>query len=189
MPDWVFPAMEHIQPSPFSRLRRSYFQLDSGFLHHSNYPCALLRRSCISLPGLKCGSRAYAFIRLSRFSRTLYELERRCPDYVDVADWQMAIEDGGSFLRRWAEQAEALGWTARDLFGLAPAPDKAAANYRRLSRYDLTGLIWLLRGRSVVALTEATAAIKHPRGAVTTYRRHNKPAFGPIGDSLDYFVA
>jgi hypothetical protein len=83
---------------------------------------------------------------------------------------------------RWAEQAEALGWTARDLFGLTPAPDKAAANYRRLSRYDLTGLIWLLRGRSVVALTEATAAIKHPRGAVTTYRRHNKPAFGPIGD-------
>jgi hypothetical protein len=104
---------------------------------------------------------------------------------LDIADWQIAIEDGGSFLRRWAEQAEALGWTARDLFGLAPAPDKAAANYRRLSRYDLTGLIWLLRGRPVAALTEATAAIQHPRGSVTTYRRHNKPALGPIGG---YFV-
>jgi hypothetical protein len=110
-------------------------------------------------------------------------LERRCPAYIDIADWQIAIEDGGSFLRRWAEQAEALGWTVRDVFGLAPAPDKVAANYRRLSRYDLTGLIWLLRGRPVVALTEATAAIQHRRGSITTYRRQNKPALGPIGDS------
>jgi hypothetical protein len=112
-------------------------------------------------------------------------LKRQRPAHVDVADWQIAIEDGGIFLRRWAEQAEALGWTARDVFGLAPAPDKVVANYRRLSRYDLTGLIWLLRGRPVVALTEATAAIQHRRGSVTTYRRHNKPALGPVGDSLD----
>jgi hypothetical protein len=37
-----------------------------------------------------------------------------------------------------------------------------------------------------VALTEATATIKNPVvGTVTTYRRHNKPALGPVGDSLD----
>jgi hypothetical protein len=29
-----------------------------------------------------------------------------------------------------------LGWTAQDLFGLPPVPEKPAPNYRRLSRYD-----------------------------------------------------
>jgi len=37
----------------------------------------------------------------------------------------------------------------------------------------------------VVALTETTAAIKSPTSVVTVYRRHNKPALGPMGDSLD----
>ena len=34
--------------------------------------------------------------------------------------------------------AEALRWTARDLFGLHAVPDNPAPNYRRLSRYDET---------------------------------------------------
>ena len=84
-------------------------------------------------------------------------------------------------------QAEALGWTAKDLFGLAPVPDKPHPSYRRISRYDQTGLIWLLHGRPVVALTESTATIESPNGAITVYRRHNKPAVGPLGDSLDDF--
>jgi hypothetical protein len=37
----------------------------------------------------------------------------------------------------------------------------------------------------VVALTEAMAAIQNPTNAITIYRRHNKPALGPPGDSLD----
>jgi hypothetical protein len=41
----------------------------------------------------------------------------------------------------------------------------------------------------VIALTEATAAIQNPTGAVTVYRRFNKPALGPLGDSLDDFTA
>jgi hypothetical protein len=56
----------------------------------------------------------------------------------------------------------ALGWTARDLFGLHRPPEKPHPSYSRLSRYDETGLIWLLQGREVVALTEATAAIQNP---------------------------
>jgi hypothetical protein len=36
-----------------------------------------------------------------------------------------------------------------------------------------------------MALTEATAAIQNPTGAITIYRRHNKPALGPVGDCLD----
>jgi hypothetical protein len=53
------------------------------------------------------------------------------------------------------------------------------------SRYDSTGLIWLLQGRPVIALTATTAAIQHSNGHVTTYRKLNKPALGPVGDSLD----
>ena len=76
---------------------------------------------------------------------------------------------------------------AEDLFGLHTPTGAAASVLPRLSRYDETGLIWLLQGREVVALTEATAAIQNPTGAITVYRRHNKPALGPVGDSLDDF--
>ena len=100
-------------------------------------------------------------------------------------DWQQAINDGRRFLDRWGEQAEALGWTARDLFGLHEVPHTPHASYRRLARYDCTGLIWLLRGAVVVDLTESTAAICGRLGAVTTYRRAGKPAFGSLGDSMD----
>ena len=37
----------------------------------------------------------------------------------------------------------------------------------------------------MVALTEAIAAIQSPTGVLTIYRRHNKPALGPVGDTLD----
>ena len=112
----------------------------------------------------------------------------RCPAYVATADWRQVVGDGRRFLAQWGVQAEALGWTSRDLFGLHKPPSKPAPSYRRLSRYDETGVIWLLRGRPVMALTAATAAIMNPTGNVTVYRRHNKPAVGPVGDILDDMV-
>jgi hypothetical protein len=114
-------------------------------------------------------------------------LDSRCPDHIDHARWRQAVKDGGRFLATWSAQAEALGWTARDLFGLHTPPDEPAPMYRRLSRYDETGLIWLLEGREVIAMTEETAAIRWPSGSVTVYRKSNKPALGPLGDSLDDF--
>jgi hypothetical protein len=122
------------------------------------------------------------FGRISRFGRTLTTLESRCPELVVPERWQQTVVDAQRFLARWDEQAHALGWTAKDL---QTPPEKPHPSYSRLSRYDEIGLIWLLRGREVVALTEATAAIQNPTGAITIYRRHNKPALGPIGDSLD----
>jgi hypothetical protein len=118
------------------------------------------------------------------FWRTLTVLEVGCPDLVSVDRWQQAVEDGRGFLVQWGDKAEALGWTARDLFGLQAPPAKRHPSYSRLSRYDEAGLIWLLQGREVVALAEATAAIQSSTGAITIYRRHNK-ALGPPGDSLD----
>jgi hypothetical protein len=121
----------------------------------------------------------------NRYARIFTALESGCPDLVPVDRWRAAVQDGQRFLARWGDQAEALGWTARDLFGLDRPPEKPHPSYSRLSRYDETGLIWLLQGREVVALTDATAAIQSSTGAITTYRRFNKPALGPLGDSLD----
>ena len=59
---------------------------------------------------------------------------------------------------------------------------------RWIARYDQTGLIWLLRGRPVIALTQTAATILAPSGASLMYRRHNVPALGPLGDSLDDFA-
>jgi len=136
------------------------------------------------------GDRGADFGRFCRFGRTIPAyaevfdvLERRCPDRIEVGCWQRAVEDGRGFLAQWGEQAAALGWTARDLFGLHTPPAKPAPNYRRLSRYDGTGLIWLLRGRHVVALTAGTAAIENPTHAVTIYRKNNKSALDPPWDA------
>ena len=105
------------------------------------------------------------------------------PTYVDVAYWQQAIEDARRFLP--SGESRLKFWV-----GLRPtysdcARPKPPPSYRRLSRYDETGLIWLLNGRPVIALTTTTAAVQTPSGAILTYRRHRKPPLGPMGDSLD----
>jgi hypothetical protein len=134
--------------------------------------------------GHSVDDQARDLIRFSRFFRPFHELERRCPLHVGPAEWQQAVEDGSKFLARWGERADALGWTAWELFGLPSMPEHPKPNYRRLSRYDETGLIWLLRGRPVMALTETEAAIRGAT-AVLVYRKVRNPALGPVGDSLD----
>jgi hypothetical protein len=121
-----------------------------------------------------------------RYKRTFAHLQLRPPAHIPEDRWQQAVEDGRAFLHQWGEQAERLGWDSRDLFGLHAPPAQPHPSYRRLSRYDQTGLCWLLGGREVLALTEATATIRNSEtGATTTYRCFNKPALGPLGDSLD----
>jgi hypothetical protein len=107
------------------------------------------------------------------YASTIATLEARCPNLVPVERWQHVVSDGKTFLTRWGDQAHALGWTARDLFGLIAVPEHAKPSFSRLSRYDETGLIWLLEGRKVLALTAQTAAIHNPSGSITTYRKHS----------------
>jgi hypothetical protein len=58
------------------------------------------------------------------------------------------------------------------LFALAPVPERPHPNYSRSSRYDCVGLVWLLHGRRVTGLTEATATIRNPStDVITTYRK------------------
>ena len=112
-------------------------------------------------------------------------LDGSCPDYIETERWRRAVVDGRHFLSTWGEHAQALGWTARDLFGLHTPPENPHPSYRRLSRYDETGLIWLLQGCEVLALTAMTATIRRPSGSTTTYRKSNTPTPSALGDGLD----
>jgi hypothetical protein len=118
-----------------------------------------------------------ASVGYGRFDHVFGALQRHCPAHVDVGRWQQCLDDGHHFLWVWGGQAEALGWTAADLFKLHPVPSAPHPTYSRLSRYDCTGLIWLLQGRRVVALTESAAAIRNPTGNITVYRRLNREDF------------
>jgi hypothetical protein len=143
------------------------------------------RATSVGPDGVGCKVEIVELPQAGRYRKVFGVLQLKHPALVDVARWRQCVEDGKRFLAMWGEQAEALGWMSADLFGLHTAPERPHPSYRRLSRYDATGLVWLLQRRPVVALTEITAAIENASGNVTVYRKHNKPALGPVGDSLD----
>lgn len=87
----------------------------------------------------------------------------QCPANYWPERWQQLVDDGGCFLDRWGHQAAKLGWQALDVFGVNPlAPEL---------RYDGMGLIPLLQGRPVIAITDSTARIDCGRGINQTYQR------------------
>jgi hypothetical protein len=86
------------------------------------------------------------------------------PGDVPSNRWQRFIDDCGRFLDQgWASRAEALDWAPRDLFG--------CDRDRPFARLDQMGLLWLLNGRNLIALTAEMAAIETPTGGRQTYRR------------------
>jgi hypothetical protein len=123
-----------------------------------------------------------------QYRKVLAALMLKPPAHVPEDRWQRCVEDAKAFVRTWGEQAHSLGWSNRDLFGLHTPPEHPHTSYSRLSRYDETGLLWLLQGRLVIALTETTAAIENKKTKnITVYRKERKPGLGPVGDSLDDF--
>ena len=86
-------------------------------------------------------------IYASEFAR----LQAHPPAEVPRDRWDQFINDAGLFFDRWGKQTEALGWRADELFGLDPSAPMA--------RYDRMGLIWMLRGEHVVALTATGARL------------------------------
>jgi hypothetical protein len=88
----------------------------------------------------------------------------RPPRDVPPSRWERFIDDCGRFLDEgWAEQCNALGWRPLDLFG--------CDRERPWARIDRAGLLWLLDGRKLIALTVNTAEIKAATGARQTYYR------------------
>jgi len=146
-------------------------------------PTAAYRATSVGPDGLGCRVEIVELPPGQRYRKVFGILQLRPPALVPIERWRQCVRDGSRFLATWGSQAEALGWTSADLFGLHQPPEQPHPSYRRLSRYDCTGLIWLLEGRLVVALTEATAAIEGTTGNITVYRKHNKPALGRNGAS------
>jgi hypothetical protein len=90
---------------------------------------------------------------------------------VPAYRWQLCVEDGRRFLGAWGRQAEALGWTAADIFRLHEPPPNPHPSYNRLSRLDHTGLAWVIDGRRVTALSSTVAAIETTSGGILKYRK------------------
>jgi hypothetical protein len=100
------------------------------------------------------------------WAEALARLDPACPPCeIPPMRWLRFIDDCGRFLDDgWASRAEALGWGPLDLFGCNR--DKPFA------RTSQAGLLWLLEGRKVLALTADTAALAtHSGGKLTYYRR------------------
>lgn len=74
------------------------------------------------------------------------------PKGITAVRWRQFIQDAEHFMTDWAEKANALGWTAVDVFGLHPL---APAH-----RADAAGLVWLLHGHEIAALSEGEAIIR-----------------------------
>jgi hypothetical protein len=77
--------------------------------------------------------------------------------------WQQLIIDAERFLDGWAQQAVALGWPIWELFGC-----HRGAPWGRIAGM---GLILLLRGDEIAALTRSEAMIRTRTGARQIYRR------------------
>lgn len=129
------------------------------------YAGALAARICVNRVNCVTKTPEAKDDRVASLATALSDLERGCPDHVGTRDWQYAVEDGRYFLAQWGSEAERLGWTADDLFGLPPIPEKPAPNYQRLARFDQVGLVWLLHGRKVVVFSTDRAVIATPREA------------------------
>jgi|SRR6516164_5990587 len=129
------------------------------------------------IPGALSPGRRMGVLKVLRVLDVGHLLGPKAPSRVAAPTWSRPAagsrrsRTGGASWPNGAEQAEALGWTPEDLFGLHQPPDKPHPSYNRLSRYDELGLIWLLAGRPVIALMAAGAAIATPTGNTTTYYR------------------
>jgi hypothetical protein len=93
----------------------------------------------------------------------------RVPGDVPSRRWQRFVDDVGLFLDGpFCAVATALGWGPLDLFG--------CDGTRPFARIDRAGLVWLLAGDKLIALTADTATVETRTGARQTYRRKpNEP--------------
>lgn len=86
----------------------------------------------------------------------------RPPRGVAPKAWRLLLADLETFRRDWSDRAAELGWSELELYGA----DRRAP----WERVDRSGLVWMLRGRPVVAMTADTATIATPSGGHLTYR-------------------
>jgi hypothetical protein len=95
----------------------------------------------------------------------LVRLDPACPPCdIPPKRWLLFIDDCGRFLDDgWAAHAARLGWGSLDLFGC----DRT----KPFARVNRAGLLWLLDGRKLLALSADAAAIATASGGYLAFRR------------------
>jgi hypothetical protein len=96
---------------------------------------------------------------------------------IEPDTWRQLIDDGGRFLDRWGSEADQLGWSAVDVFGVRSAEPHGG--------YDIVGLALLIRGGDVVAIGPSRATIRTSTGMLLTYLRRTQPGAVPIWDLIE----
>jgi hypothetical protein len=91
------------------------------------------------------------------YAEAFARMQVECPDRIDERRWWRAIDDAGRFLDLWGRDAEALAWSAADLFAF--------------NSPGASGLVWHLDGSPVVALTATAASIQMPSGSILSHYR------------------
>jgi hypothetical protein len=99
------------------------------------------------------------------------------PCDVPMTRWVHFIDDCRRFLDDgWANCAERLGWTPLDLF--------SCDSTKPLVRINRAGLLWLLNGRQLLALSADAAAIATANGGYLTLQRRKREPGGVLAWEL-----
>jgi hypothetical protein len=94
------------------------------------------------------------------FAEAFATIQVAPPADVPQRRWEMFVEDSRRFLNAWGKQAANLGWSITDLFALDPT--------KPMERYDRQGLLWMLKGEEVTALSSTEARLS---GGLAYYRK------------------
>jgi hypothetical protein len=126
--------------------------------------CSNLRTTQASAPTVHEAEREAIAIELGglpeAYAKAFAAIQAHPPADVPRHRWDMFVNDAGLFLDAWGLQAARLGWTVADLLGLDAL--------KPMERYDRQGLLWMLHGERVVALTSGEARFS---GGLAYYRR------------------
>jgi hypothetical protein len=112
---------------------------------------------------------------------------KRPPGDVPLDRWVQFLDDARRFVDEgWAHRAEALGWEPHDLIG--------CDGIKPYARIDRLGLIWLLNGRAVIAISRDTARICGATGNLSFRRTPTDigrvlPWNLPIDEADDWMAA
>ena len=108
------------------------------------------------------------------WAEALARFDPACPPCdIPPQRWLQFIDDCGMFLDDgWARCADRLGWEPLDLFGCDGA--------KPLARVNRAGLLWLLNGRKLLAITADAAAIGTATGGYLTFGRHARDPGGGL---------
>ena len=101
----------------------------TGTLDHPQNPQNLRSPSVPATAADSCKVEIVELPQAHRYRKTFAFLQLKAPAFIEPPRWKQCVADGSRFLAKWGEQAEALGWTSADLFGLHRPPERPHPSY------------------------------------------------------------